>query len=66
MSDFSNSIHAVVQRLSVSRPTVNRLIAAGKLKARKLGSRTIILESDLLDYINRLPVVAPSRMAAAA
>ena len=37
------------------RSTIYELIAAGRLKARKLGSRTVILDADLTDFLNSLP-----------
>jgi hypothetical protein len=35
-------------------------IASGRLKARKAGKRTIILSSDLEEYLQNLPHLIPS------
>jgi excisionase family DNA binding protein len=37
------------------RSTLYELIAAGALRAKKMGSRTVILESDLDAYLASLP-----------
>jgi hypothetical protein len=35
-----------------------KAIAEGKIKARKFGKRTIILRSELQDFLAALPVIA--------
>lgn len=40
--------------LGVSRPTIYRLVARGELQTFKLGSRTLILVSELNTFVNKL------------
>jgi excisionase family DNA binding protein len=40
----------------VSRSVLYEVIKAGKLKARKIGRRTIILRSDLQQWLKTLPL----------
>ena len=51
----AHSIAEVVRLTGRGRSTVYELIAAGRLKARKLGSRTVVLDPDLIDFLNSLP-----------
>ena len=41
----------------LGRTTVYEAISAGQLKARKFGKRTIILRTDLQDFLSALPVL---------
>ena len=43
----------------IGRTTLYEAIANGRLKARKLGQRTIILRSDLQCFLRHLPVISP-------
>ena len=52
---LGNSVQDCVERTGICRSVIYTDIAAGRLRARKRGSRTIILEDDLLDYIRNLP-----------
>ena len=52
------TINDVVHMGGMSRATVFREMRAGRLKARKLGARTLILASDWQDYLNSLPLRA--------
>jgi excisionase family DNA binding protein len=47
---------AAAQFLSISKRTLSRLIAAGKIVARKEGSRTLVDVESLRTYYERLPV----------
>ena len=49
------SLTEVARLTGRGRSTLYELIAAGRLKARKLGSRTVILDTDLTDFLNNLP-----------
>ncbi len=49
------SIAEVARLTGRGRSTLYELIAAERLRARKLGSRTIILETDLTNFLNSLP-----------
>jgi excisionase family DNA binding protein len=42
----------------VSRSFIYQLIREKKIRARKLGSRTIILREDLLAYLRTLPEIS--------
>ncbi|WP_246694680.1 helix-turn-helix domain-containing protein [Methylobacterium sp. WL6] len=50
--------------LSVSQATIYELIAIGALSARKLGSATIILRSDIDAYLAALPLMVSASKAA--
>lgn len=44
--------------LSVSRTTIYELIGGGRLQARKLGSRTLILVASMQQLLDELPPAA--------
>jgi hypothetical protein len=53
---LSHSIPDVQRELGdCSRDFVDAAIAAGRLKAKKLGSRTVVLDADLRDFIDAQP-----------
>jgi hypothetical protein len=55
------SIRAASKVSGIGRTSLYAAIKAGKLVARKCGKRTIILQSDLITWLNSLPTsVAPS------
>jgi excisionase family DNA binding protein len=47
------------QVLGISRSKIYELIAAGELKALKLGSRTLVLHSELVRFITELDAAHP-------
>jgi excisionase family DNA binding protein len=49
------SIPEAVSITGIGRTTLYAAIKAGKLVARKCGKRTIILQSDLINWLNSLP-----------
>jgi len=55
------SVPEVMARVGVGRDKLYRLIREGKLPARKLGRKTLILATDLEAFLESLP-----RMGAAA
>ena len=55
---LSYSINDACDEINCGRTKIYQEIAAGKIKVRKLGKRTIILEDDLQSYLNSLPVAA--------
>jgi excisionase family DNA binding protein len=48
----------------VGRSTLYAAIASGKLPARKLGRRTLIMADDLKAWLTSLPKVQPSKRGA--
>lgn len=55
------SIRAASKVSGIGRTSLYAAIKAGSLVARKCGKRTIILQSDLIKWLNSLPPsVAPS------
>lgn len=55
-SQIAYSIDAVIEAIDCGRTSIFAEIRAGRLKARKLGRRTIILDLDLRDWLAALPV----------
>jgi excisionase family DNA binding protein len=53
------TIHEVAKTLSVSRGTVYRLIHEGAFEVVMVGSRWRVRESNLKEYIKRLPNALP-------
>ena len=53
------SIADLVKRLPVGRSTIYEEIRAGRLRAVKLGSRTLVLDHDLSAWLNNLPERPP-------
>jgi len=45
------SVEETARRISVCSKTVHNLIARGQLQARKIGSRTVILVTDLEKFL---------------
>ena len=54
MSQLSYSIDETSAALGIGRTKVYELINSGKLKARKIGKRTIILKEDLEAFLQNL------------
>lgn len=52
---LAHSINGVAMKLDCGRTTVYELIRDGRLKAVKLGSRTLVLESSLRGLLSDLP-----------
>lgn len=50
------SIEAAAAKISLSPRTLQNRIADGAITARRDGGRTVILHSDLLIYLSKLPV----------
>lgn len=49
------SVPTAAEMTGVSEPTIWRSIRSGDLKSRRLGTRRLILVSDLEDYLKGLP-----------
>ncbi len=55
MERIAYSINEVVELTGVSRSRLYELIAAGELRTRKLGRRTLVLSADLTQWLSSLP-----------
>ena len=55
--ELAHSIEEAARRASVGRTFVYAEIKAGTLKARKLGRRTVILDSDLRSWLLAAPAL---------
>ncbi len=55
------SIREFSQAYRVGRTTVYAEIKTGRLRARKIGKRTVILDSDAADWLDRLPLLSSGR-----
>jgi excisionase family DNA binding protein len=49
------SVQQVLAITGISRPTLYNHVKAGRIVARKLGRRTIVMASDLERYLESLP-----------
>jgi excisionase family DNA binding protein len=52
----ANTVAEVLRRVGISRTKFYEEINAGRLKARKIGSKTVVLETDLQAYLDALPL----------
>jgi excisionase family DNA binding protein len=63
MSDKSSATTAAytvaeaLVRLNLSRDTFYRLVREGRLRARKVGRKTLVLDSDLRQFLETLPTI---------
>ena len=55
---IAHSVENAAALLDVGRTTVFELIRTGKIKAVKLGGRTLIPDAALRDFLASLPAVA--------
>jgi len=51
------SVAEVMAQSGLGRDTIYKAIHQGRLKARKLGRRTVVLVSDLQAFLESLPVM---------
>lgn len=52
------TIPVAVEMTGISRPSIYKLFAEGRLTRRKYGKRSLILVEDLEQFIRSLPVAA--------
>lgn len=52
---LAHTLEDVAQHLTISVRHLRRLIRTGQLKARRIGSRVIVLNDDLQSYLRSLP-----------
>jgi hypothetical protein len=65
-ADFSKlafSIRELANKGPIGRSSIYNQIAAGRLRARKIGRRTVILDEDWRAFLASTPVMAPSNSA---
>lgn len=62
---YALTIRDATIRYSLSRSAIYRMLSEGKLRARKLCGRTIILDSDLRELVAAAPVAEFRRPPAA-
>jgi excisionase family DNA binding protein len=55
------SIAEFCQRYGPGRTKTYEELKSGRLRARKIGKRTIITEDDAEDWLQRLPVIGGAR-----
>jgi excisionase family DNA binding protein len=53
------SIGEFCSNYGIGRTKVYEELRAGRLRARKIGKRTIITEDDAEDWLRRLPLIEP-------
>ncbi|WP_423066169.1 DNA-binding protein [Devosia sp. CN2-171] len=61
--DLAYPLPAFLRLAGISRSQAYREINAGKLKAKKLGTRTVILASDAQAFLDNLPAYEPRKAA---
>lgn len=63
MSRPAHTIDQLIDEGPFNRTALFAAIAAGKLPARKLGRRTIILDEDYQAFLKNLPAARPVKAA---
>jgi excisionase family DNA binding protein len=58
---WAMSVEEAARFLGVGRTSVYAAIADGRLKARKLGSRTLVLTDDAKSFLESLPCTGASQ-----
>jgi excisionase family DNA binding protein len=56
------TIQEATRQSGVGRSKIYEAISEGKLLARKMGRRTLILDDDLRAWLERLPKLQPSQL----
>ena len=57
LDQIAHSVMGAARRAGVGRSTIYEELASGRLSARKLGRRTVILEADLRQWLTSLPAM---------
>lgn len=57
MDRLAYTVPEVLEAVGISRTKLYEVIGAGDLRARKLGTRTVILKVDLDAWLDRLPII---------
>ena len=58
MTKTAYTVNEITKEIGIGRSKLYSEMAAGKLKARKIGKKTIFLAEDVQAYLNNLPVAA--------
>lgn len=53
------SVRQISEIYSIGRTKIYEELKSGRLRARKIGKHTVILEEDAEDWLRRLPVIGP-------
>jgi hypothetical protein len=64
LSNLAYSIGELADKGPIRRSSIYNQIAAGRLRARKIGRRTIILDEDWRAFLAGTPIVEPAKAAA--
>lgn len=59
MEPIAYTIDDVTKALGIGRTKLYEAIGSGQLPARKFGRRTLILATDLQEWLSRLPPAKP-------
>jgi hypothetical protein len=62
-SKLAHSIRELAKNGPIGRSSIYNQIAAGRLRARKIGRRTVILEEDWRAFLASTPAMAPAKNA---
>lgn len=54
---YAHNMRGAAERAALSELTLRNEIKAGRLRARRRGANLLILDSDLVEYLNSLPEV---------
>lgn len=57
MKPIAYSVSDVLKMIGISRTTLYQLVKTGKIRVRKVGTRSVILSKDLEDWLQSLPVL---------
>lgn len=61
MTALTYTIPAAQRATGLGRSSIYTAISSGALKARKMGTRTLIMSDDLEAWLNSLPALKPSK-----
>ena len=59
----AHTVPDFIRRFGIGRTKLYEELNSGRLKARKVGGRTLILEADAQEWLAELPVKEPQKAA---
>jgi hypothetical protein len=65
LSNLAYSIGELADKGPIRRSSIYNQIAAGRLRARKIGRRTVVLDEDWRAFLASAPVIAPIKTGSA-